>query len=709
VRDVLERLTAALEGRYEIRRELGSGGMATVFLAADLKHDRDVALKVLRPEVAAAVGPERFLREIAIAANLSHPNILPLHDSGEAGGLLYFVMPYVDGESLRQRLSRGGPMGVDEVVRIAAEVAEALDFAHERGIVHRDVKPENVLITSGHAVVTDFGIALALGGAEATRQTSGGYAVGTPAYLSPEACAGERTVDGRADQYALACVVYELLTGETPFTGTTALAVIGRHLAAAPPDVGLARKDAPAHLAAAIARGLSKLPEDRFPTAAEFARALAEPRPGRSALPTKSIAVLPFANLSGSEDEYFCDGMTEEITTALAKFVHLRVAARTSAYAYKRRAEDVRAIGRSLGVRTVLEGSIRRDGRRLRVTAQLIDVADGYHLWSERYDRELADVFAIQDEIAANIAGALEIVLSDRERISLERIPTSSLRAYEFYLRGRQFFRETRRRSLAYAREMFQQAIAADPGYALAYAGLADACTMTAMFYPPGAAEMEEADGASRRALELSADLPEAHASRGFVLWQLKRMEEAVPEFETAIRLDPKQFEARYFYARACFQRGDVERAATLFEEAARVREDYQARFFAAQSYAALGRADEARAAYARALVVAEEHLALNPDDPRAATMCAVAACRTGRLDEGLAWARRAVEVDPEDAGVRYNVACLFALEGRPDEAIANLEEAYRHGFGNREWIAHDPDLDSLRADPRFQRLLVPD
>jgi len=585
-------------------------------------------------------------------------------------------------------------------------VADALDFAHARGVVHRDVKPGNILLEAGHALVTDFGIALATGAAQATRQTSGGYTVGTPAYLSPEACAGEETIDGRADQYALACVVYEMLAGAPPFTAPTALAVIGRHLAAPPPNVGIARPEAPAHVAAALARGLAKQPADRFATTAEFALALSEPRPGATPPALQSIAVLPFANLAGAEEEFFCDGITEEITTALAKFVDLKVASRTSAYAYKRRHEDVRSIGRSLGVATVLEGSIRRDGKRLRVTAQLISVADGYHLWSERFDREMADVFAIQDEIASSIARALEIVLSDRELNSLERIPTSNLRAYESYLRGRQFFRETRKKSLAYAREMFQQAIAADGEYALAHAGLADCCAMTAMYYPPGTAELEEADAASRRALELSPDLPEAHASRGFVLWQLGRLEEAVAEFETAIRLDPKQFEARYFYARASFQRGDIARAARLFEDAAQVREDYQARFFAAQSYAALGRAEEAQVAYARAFDVAEEHLALNPDDPRAATMCAVAACRTGRPEEGLAWARRAVEVDPTDAGVRYNVACLFALEGRADEAIASLDEAFRHGFGNREWIANDPDLESLRGDPRFQRFL---
>ncbi len=697
----------ALADRYALGRELGGGAMSRVFLASDLRHGRDVAIKVLPPSVSRALGAERFLAEIRIAAGLTHPNILPVHDSGEAGGLLFFVMPYVEGPTLRARLEREKRIGLREAVRAACELADALDFAHRRGFVHLDVKPENVLFEAGHAILSDFGVARALSAAGRDQGSSAGVAAGTPAYMSPEACAGEADLDARSDEYGLACVLYEMLTGQPPFIAATTVALVARQLYDEVPPLGTLRPEASARVVSAVHRALAKARDERYPTLAEFAAALAGPAdaPGEGA---RSVAVLPFENLSPHpDDDYLGDGITEEILAALARLEGLRVASRTSAFQYKGRHEDIRLIGERLGVAAVLEGSVRREGRRLRVTAQLINVADGYHLWSETFDREMEDVFAIESEIARSIAAALQVVLGERERRVLGRVPTADVRAYEFYLRGRQYFGQTRRRSLEYATAMFERAIEADPAFALAWAGLADALCSLAMFYPPGAAQLARADAASVRALALAPELAEAHAARGFALWLLQRAGEAAAEFETAIRLDPKQFEARYFYARGCFQRGEMEQAARLFEEAAGVREDYQARFFAAQSYATLGRAAEAEAAYRRAAQVAEDHLALNPDDPRAYTMCAVALCRTGQPERGLACARRAVEVDPDDAGVCYNVACLYALEGRVDDALGFLEAAFRHGFGDKAWIEHDPDLEPLRGEPRFQALLA--
>lgn len=702
-----ERVREALADRYDVGPELGRGGMATIYQATDRRHGRDVAIKVLPPSVSRALGAERFLAEIRIAAGLTHPNILTVHDSGEAGGLLYFVMPYVEGPSLRHRLEREQRLPVREAVRLSCEVAEALEFAHRRGIVHLDVKPENILFEAGHAVLSDFGVARAVNAAGSEEVSTAGIAVGTPAYMSPEACAGEADLDGRSDEYALACVLYEMLTGQPPFVAGTTVALAARQMYDEVPPLRTLRPEAPARVVSAVHRALAKGREARFPTLAEFAAALAGPADAPEET-VASIAVLPFADLSpGPEAGFLGDGITEEILAALAKLQDLRVASRTSVFQYKGRHEDIRLIGERLGVAAVLEGSVRREGRRLRVTAQLINVADGYHLWSETFDREMEAVFAIEDEIARNIAGALQVVLGDRERRALGRVPTTDVRAYEFYLRGRQYFGQTRRRSLEYAIGMFERAIDADPTYALAWAGLADAACSLAMYYPPGESELARADEASRRALALAPDLAEGHAARGFTLWLMKRPDESAAEFEAAIRLDPKQFEARYFYARGCFQRGETEKAARLFEEAAEVREDYQARFFAAQSFAALGRAAEAEAAYRRAAQVAEDHIALNPDDPRAFTMCGVALCRTGQSKRGLECARRAVEVDPEDAGVCYNVACLYSVEGHVEEALRCLEDAFRHGFGDKAWIEHDPDLEPLRGEPRFQALLA--
>jgi tetratricopeptide (TPR) repeat protein len=337
---------------------------------------------------------------------------------------------------------------------------------------------------------------------------------------------------------------------------------------------------------------------------------------------------------------------------------------------------------------------------------QLIDVGDGYHLWSERYDRRMADVFAIQDEIATSVVRALSVILADVDRRAFSRALTRDVEAYEYYLRGRQFFHQARRKPLEFARQMFERAIGIDPGFALAHAGVADCCSLLNMYYRSAGDVMDVADRASLRALELSPDLPEAHAARAFALFQLGRLDEGAGEFRTAIAMDPRQGEARYFYGRQCFQQGAFTEAAHWFEESARVQENFEARFFAAQAFEAAGQRDEATGAYRRALEVAQGHLEQHPDDPRAATMRAVALCRLGRPEEGLEWAGRALAIDREDAGVRYNVACLYALEGRREEAIGCLEECVALGFGNAAWIGKDPDLASLHGDPRYEALL---
>ncbi|MDH3457972.1 MAG: protein kinase [Gemmatimonadota bacterium] len=699
-------LRAALHDQYAIEREVGRGGMAVVFLARDLKHGRQVAVKALRPEIAVTLGSERFLREIAIAAGLNHPHIVPLFDSGEIDDLLYYVMPFIDGESLRVRLSREQTLPLDDALTIGRQVASALGHAHGKGVIHRDIKPENVLLSGGEAVVTDFGIARAISAA-GQHITLEGLVVGTLGYMSPEQAFGGRDIDGRSDLYGLGCVLYEMLVGHAPGRWVHVPSTTTSTIPNAPASDREQLDMLPRGMERVLLRALAAEPDERFGSAAEFMEALMvrDARPGRPAL--RSIAVLPFVNLSSDQnDEYFSDGITEEITNALTKVRALRVAARTSAFVYKGKEVDVRNIGRALDVDAVLEGSVRRAGDRIRIGAQLVEAIRGKHLWSERYDRELADVFAIQDEIAENIAHALRVVLSEDEREAMARVATDDVQAYDYYLRGRQFLHQFRRKSLAFARQMFERAIEIDPHYALAYAGVADCHAILHMHWGGDASELAAATKASERALELDPALPEAHSSAGLVLLQQGKLDQARAEFETAMRLDPSLYEPRYFYARACFQRGQTELAAQLFESAAAAREDYPARFFAAQSHAALGRQAEAESSYRRALEVVKDHLALNPDDARALTMGAVAYCRTGDREEGLRWAERAVAVDPEDGGIAYNVACLYALEGEPDKAIRFLEHALGAGFGNRDWLERDPDLESLRDDPRFQRLL---
>ena len=707
------RLQGSLAERYHIEKEVGRGGMATVFLAQDLRHGRPVALKVLHPELALSLGSERFLREIQIAARLQHPHIVPLYDSGQAGELLYYVMPFIEGESLRQHLEHEGRLPLEEAVRIARAVATALDYAHRQKIVHRDIKPENVMLSEGEPMVTDFGIAKAVTAAVAGPLTQTGTAVGTPSYMSPEQAGGEAELDARSDIYSLGAMLYEMVGGTAPFVGPTIQAIIAKLFTDPVAPLREHRPDVPDWLDSAVTKALEKKPVNRYATASQFAQALiwpsgtGTPPELKAGAAPKSIAVLPFVNMSNDpENEYFSDGVAEDIINALTKIQALRVASRTSSFAFKGKNEDIGEIGRKLKVGTVLEGSVRKAGAKLRVTAQLVSVADGNNLWSERYDRQLEDVFEIQDEIAGNIVKALRVVLTEGEKRAIEKAPTENVEAYDYYLRGRQFFHQFRRTGMQFARRMYERAIEIDPNFAMAYAGMADCCSFLYMYWDGSKSNLEAADSASRKALELDPELAEAHASRGFALNLSRHYEEARKHFETAIRLNPKLYEAHYFYARACFQEGKLEEAVKHYEEASRVRpEDYQALLLIQSPLNSLGRHEAAKAALRRGVQVAEKHLELNPDDCRALYLAAGGLVQLGEREKALEWAKRAHAIDPEDSGVLYNVACVYALAGQVDDGIKCLEKAIQNGFGHREWIENDSDLDALRSDPRFEAL----
>ncbi len=691
--------------------------MATVYLAQDCKHDRVVALKVLHPDLAASLGPDRFLREIKLAARLNHPHILPLFDSGAADGFLYYVMPYVEGESLRERLDREQHLPVEEALHHTRSIASALDYAHRQNIVHRDIKPENVMVYEGEAMVMDFGIAKAVSSAGGETLTQTGMMVGTPAYVSPEQAAGETNLDGRSDQYSLACVLYEMLSGERPFTGATAQAVLAKRFTETVRPLRTVRDTIPEYVERAVSRAMSTDAGSRFPTAAMFAQALASglttptdtqtmPQPAVSA--AKSVAVLPFANMSADpENEYFTDGMAEEIINALTKIQSLRVASRTSSFAFKGKNEDIGEIGRKLKVSTVLEGSVRKMGNRLRITAQLVNVADGYHLWSERYDREMEDVFAIQDDISQAIVKALRVILSEGEKKQIEKARAVNLQAYDYYLRGRQYFHHIRRKSLEYARQMFNKAIEIDPEYARAYAGVSDCCSLLYTYFDAREFNLRQADAASSKALELEPELAEAHVARGLAVSLSKRFDEAETEFETAMRLDPKQYEAVYWFGRARLSQGRYDEAVKLLERAAALRpEDYQPQHFLAQALDAQGRTDEMLDARRREVKLLEQHLELNPDDQRACILGAVSYAVLNDTDRSMEFATRAMEIDPEDPMLLYNVACNYAVLGRLDESLVALERAVDKGWGDRTWIEHDKDLDPLRSNPRFQAIV---
>jgi TolB-like protein/Tfp pilus assembly protein PilF/tRNA A-37 threonylcarbamoyl transferase component Bud32 len=648
VTNLLGRLQSALTDRYGIEREIGRGGMATVYLAEDLKHHRSVALKVLHPELAAVLGPERFLREIELCARLTHPHILPLHDSGEAGGSLYYVMPYVEGESLRERLTREKQLPVDDALRITREVADALDYAHSHGVLHRDIKPENILLEAGHAVVADFGIARAIDHASGEKLTETGVTLGTPAYMSPEQAAGEKDLDGRSDVYSLACVLYEMLAGQPPFTGPTIESVVHQHLSAEPRPVTVLRAAVPAAVDRALVRVLAKTPADRFRTAAEFAAALA-PGGERAEVAgavgdTASIAVLPFANLGGDPDnEYFSDGLAEDIIDALTQVPGLRVMARTSAFAFRGKEQDVRKIGAELNVAHILEGSVRRAGSRLRVTAQLVKASDGYHLWSQRFDRELTDVFAIQDEISRAIVEKLRVRLAG-DRPLVKRY-TESPAAYDLCLRARYHLLKMTQEGRAAGRRCCEQAIALDAAYTMAYVVLAESHLWSAFWGSTDPREaFPRAKAAALEALRLDDAIADAHSALGTVLgsgeldWR-----GAEREFRRALELSPSSAAVRYDYA-WCYAMW------FLFP---------------------LGRAEEALGEMRRALE-------LDPLDPFYNMLVGYLLHSTRQLEPAVAQLKRAIALDPSFFFAYWFLSSTYLLSGQLEEAVAAAEQANR-------------------------------
>jgi eukaryotic-like serine/threonine-protein kinase len=553
----IERLATALADRYRIDHEIGSGGMATVYLAHDVRPELDhrrVAIKVLHPEYSSAIAVERFLREVKFAANLVHANILPLLDYGRADDQLYYVMPYVDGGSLRGLLLHHKQLPIDEAVRIAGDVLAALEYAHGRGIVHRDIKPDNILFSIDRPLVADFGIARAMSAANERNSdeiTDEAIRVGTPLYMSPEQAEGN-PLDGRSDLYSLGCVLYEMLTGSTPFSGPSSESVIARHVIDPVPSLRAVRPDVPVALERAVLKALAKRPADRFATAREFAEVLRTRRmSGESAAPAESVAVLPFENLSAEAGtDYFSDGITEELIHTLGHVTGLHVAAPTSSFAFRGKAVNLQEVGEKLNVATVVRGSVQRVGGHLRVTVQLNNVADGFLMWSERYDRdvkEATDVFTVQEEIAKAVAGRLLTSMTSVTHEFPATPPTKNLDAYNLFLKGRYAWAQ-RGLGLKQALDFFGQALALDPNYAAAYAGMADTSVLLAEYGAlPPTKILPTARASIMRALELTPDLPEGHCAAGELAlvfdwdWPL-----AERELRQAIALSPRYAVAHY-------------------------------------------------------------------------------------------------------------------------------------------------------------------
>jgi TolB-like protein/Flp pilus assembly protein TadD len=766
---VLEQVIAAFAERYRVERELGRGGMATVYLAHDLRHDRPIALKVLLPELALALGPERFMREIRLAARLQHPHILTVLDSGQvesAGApLFYYTMPFVEGESLRARIDREGPLPADDAIRISREVAGALDHAHRHGIIHRDVKPENILLSDGHALLADFGIAKAAADAGA-QLTATGMSLGTPAYMSPEQATADPKVDARTDIYSLGCVLHEMLAGEPPFTGPSAQAIIAKRFASAPLPLRTVRPQLPESVETAIGKALALAPADRYGTAAEFAAALASAAPSRArpvqrwplvaagviaiagvafalrsraprvdgAPPLSTVVVLPFSSMGGdTTDAWFAEGMADELTTALAKVPGVRVAARSSAARYRDADEEATEIGRALGVGAVLDGTVRRAADRLRVSVELTSAADGLVLWSDRFDREVTDVFAVQDEIAAAVVAALRGRLGARDSTALAPRGTNDLIAYDSYLKGRFAWSKRGERGLRDAIGYFGEAVARDPEFARGHAGLAMAYVVIPFFAPsfPADSALPLAEASAKRALALDSTLSDAHLALANLHKMRWRFVEAERHFRIALALAPDDPAVIHWYGVHLYSTGRpseavrwLQRGAELDPFGTAISSDYSAALWAAGKY------EEALSEVRRGLGLdslksdtrfvlglihyglgnADSALRAFGDARRYGTGVDVRAYESASLRLRGDTARadslyRQLRRDREAGRIfAFDLAAAAASAGDRDAALDAIEETFaeRHMFVTELSVPCDPVYEPIRGDPRF-------
>jgi non-specific serine/threonine protein kinase len=708
--------------------------MGVVYEAEDTRLRRSVAVKFLSASLAQdAPMLERFEREARAASALNHPGICTVHAIEQHEGQSFIVMELVEGESLALRLA-GHPMEIGQVLDLAIQMADALESAHAKGIVHRDLKPMNMMVTPrGQVKILDFGLAKFEGpGAAGTQTTSptappradltaAGTVFGTVHYMSPEQARGLPT-DARTDLFSLGAVLYQMATGDRAFEGETQAVVFDAILNREPRPLADANPAMPESLGPILEKALEKDRSLRYQTATELKTDLLRLRrkldtksgpaiASDSRPPTKraerSIAVLYFENLSGvKEDEYLRDGITEDILTDLSKITGLSVFPRTTMLAFRDQKTTAADVSRQLRADYALEGSLRRAGNRLRINAQLVDAATGFPVWSERYDREMSDIFEVQDEIAHKIAEALRIKLTPQEQAQLAAKPTENLQAYDLYLRGRSYARRRTTRDMEFALQMFENAVQLDPNFALAWAAIANGCAHAQYWSGPGGTYMERAQSASLRAVALAPDIPEVLVSQGWILYAGGRYEDGERLTRAAIARKRDCEGAYYLLLRALFAAGKYQEVAALKEEAIEAAgTDYNVYIPIMNALGALGKIDATRDVRLRLIQTLENHLREVPEDARARILLGGMYSQENRVDEAIRETNLAMTLRPNEATVLYNAACTFANLGRRAEAIEAIRKAWESGFRDADWTRRDPDLASLHGDPEFERL----